>query len=343
VLPAFAHARSNSRLAALVSGDPAKRKDLAERYGVEHVYDYEEYEACLERVDAVYIALPNHMHCDYTVRAARCGVHVLCEKPMAVTEKECETMIRAAQRHGVKLMIAYRLHFEEANLRAIEAVRDGKIGEPRAFNSSFTLQVVEPNIRLDPGKGGGTLYDIGVNCINAARYLFGEEPVCAQAVCAGSRGAVEEAASAVLCFPGGRLATFHCSFGASKVSAYQVIGTRGDLRLDSAYEYAGERRQRLTGEAGEKETRYARSDQFAPELVYFSGCVLQDREPEPSGEEGRADVRIIRALYRAARSGRSVKLEPLKRARRPSPEQHIRRPPVDKPQVIHARAPSGAR
>ena len=112
VLPAFKHAK-NCRLTAFVTDDGEKARELAPRYGVEQVVEYDSYDAFLQtgEVDAVYIALPNSMHCDFTVRAAQAGAHVLCEKPMAVTEDECKRMITAAEAAGVKLMIAYRLHF----------------------------------------------------------------------------------------------------------------------------------------------------------------------------------------------------------------------------------------
>ena len=128
-------------------------------------------------IDAIYIALPNHLHCEYTVRAASAGIHVLCEKPMAVTSKECLEMIRACEDAGVKLMIAYRLHFDKANLKAVEIVQSEKIGTPKIFNSTFSMHVKEGNIRLnDESLGGGPVYDIGIYCINAARYLFRNEP-----------------------------------------------------------------------------------------------------------------------------------------------------------------------
>src|SRR5919109_3369256 len=116
----------NSELVGLVSEHPEKRRKLGRQYGVERVYSYRQYEECLSQaVDAVYIALPNHLHRDYAVRACNAGVHVVCEKPMAVTEEECEAMIEAAEKHGCKLMIAYRLHFEKGNLEAIHAVNTG--------------------------------------------------------------------------------------------------------------------------------------------------------------------------------------------------------------------------
>src|SRR6187431_2023995 len=120
MLPAFAHARRNSRLVALVSDDPAKRRALSRKYRIDSTCSYDDYDACLEQVDAVYIALPNSLHAEYTVRAARAGVHVLCEKPLAVTTAECERMIKACRQHHVKLMIAYRLQFETLNLKAVE-------------------------------------------------------------------------------------------------------------------------------------------------------------------------------------------------------------------------------
>ncbi len=131
VLPAFGNARRNSRLVGVVSGDPVKREEMRKKYGFERAWDYGEYDRCLGsgEIDAVYIALPNHMHREYAERAARAGVHVLCEKPMALDEADCEAMSAAARVAGVKLMIAYRLHFERANLEAIETARSGRIGQ----------------------------------------------------------------------------------------------------------------------------------------------------------------------------------------------------------------------
>ena len=129
VLPAFANATENSVLTALVSDDDEKLAALQRRYDVPLTFNYQDLDDCLEEVDAVYIALPNSMHAEFTVRAAEAGVHVLCEKPMAVTVEECERMLAATREHDVRLMIAYRLHFEHVNLKAVELVRDGAIGE----------------------------------------------------------------------------------------------------------------------------------------------------------------------------------------------------------------------
>src|SRR6185369_8944199 len=156
VLPAFAHARRNSRLTAVVSGDATKRRELAKRYRLDRTFDYGEFDECLRAVDAVYIALPNSMHAEYTIRASRAGVHVLCEKPMAVTAGECQRMIAGCRKARVKLMVAYRLHFEELNLSAMDVARSGKLGELKFFNSSFSMTVRRGDIRTKRACGGGT-------------------------------------------------------------------------------------------------------------------------------------------------------------------------------------------
>jgi glucose-fructose oxidoreductase len=140
---------------------------------VQDTFAYQDLDECLSRVDAVYIALPNSMHAEFAVRAAEAGVHVLCEKPMAVTVADCERMIAAAREHDVRLMIAYRLHFEHVNLKAVGILKDGGIGDAKLFNSTFSMRVRPGDIRTQRVLGGGTLFDIGIYCVNAARSLPG--------------------------------------------------------------------------------------------------------------------------------------------------------------------------
>lgn len=347
VLPAFKHARRNSVLAALVSGESKKLRQLGRRYRVQRVCGYDEVDELFAsgEIDAVYIALPNDQHKEYTLRAARAGLHVLCEKPMAVTARECEEMIRATREAKVKLMIAYRLHFERANLEAAKLARDGKLGELRFFSSDFSMQVRENNIRLEQERGGGPLYDIGVYCINAARYCYAEDPteVWATAARSGDRRfrEVDETVIGTMRFKDERLASFTCSFGAADRSTYTITGTRGSLTLDPAYEYAeGLAYELKIGERTRKK-KFGKSDQFAPELLYFSDCILKDRDPEPSGEEGLADVRVIEGMQQSITNGRWVSLEKRKRKRRPALRQEIRRPAVKRePKLVDAKAAS---
>jgi predicted dehydrogenase len=343
VLPAFRNAQ-NSRLVALVTGDPKKRKKLAAKYKIDRVYSYDQYEQCLaDGVDALYLALPNHLHCEYTVRAAKAGVHVLCEKPMAVTSQECEEMIRAAEKNHVKLMIAYRLHFEESNLQAINIVQQGTLGDVRIFTSEFTQQVAEGNIRLayPASQGGGPVYDMGVYCINAARYLMRAEPDELFAVEARNNERRFEKAgemvSVVMRFPEQRLGSFVCSFGTTDVSRYSLIGTRGILSADPAYDYSVELKQHLTIEGKRLSRKFPKRDQFAPELIYFSNCILNDKQPATSGLEGLADVRIIESIYESIRTAKPVKVPPLPYERHPELEQQIFRPAHDEPQLVNAK------
>src|SRR5262245_31450234 len=345
VLPAFAHAKRNSRLEAVVSDDRAKRKAATAKYRVEHAYSYDEYEACLDRVDAVYIALPNTFHAEYTIRAAEAGVHVLCEKPMAVTVDECERMIEACRADGVKLMIAYRLHFEEINLKAVELIRRGRIGEPKYFNSSFSMKARRGDIRTEKEFGGGTLYDIGVYCINAARYLFRAEPkeVMAISVNSGAAGLdeIDESTGALLRFDGERVAAFVTSFNAADVGSYRIVGTRGHLVVDPAFKYAEGLAYALTVDGKTTGKRIGKRDQFASELLYFSDCILKNREPEPSGEEGLQDVRIVQALYESAEAGKAVQIPRFERTKRPTRDQQITRPGVNKPDLVKVQSASG--
>ncbi len=346
VLPAFKHARDNCELTAIVSGDAAKRAELSKKYKVQ-AYSYEQFDECLHsgNVDAVYLALPNNLHCEYTVRAAKAKVHVLCEKPMAVTEGECRQMIAACDENNVKLMVAYRLHFEEANLDAAHVAKLGELGDLRFFSSDFAMQVADENIRLKREMGGGTLYDIGVYCINAARYLFRDEPVECMAFSVNGSDPrfkeVDETTSCMLRFSDDRLATFTCSFNASDVAAYRIAGTKADLRVEPAYPYAKRLEHYLTSDGKTKKRLFPKRDHFAPELLYFSKCILENKNPEPDGWEGLADVRIIEALYKSADLHQPLRLEPIERSMRPEKSQEIRRPPISKPGLVHAQSPSG--
>jgi predicted dehydrogenase len=335
VLPSFAHAE-NCELAALVTGSPEKDGELSKRYRVK-AYAYDDLETAIddEDIDAVYIATPNALHREHTERAARAGSHVLCEKPMAPTERDCVTMIRAAEENSVKLMIAYRLHFQDANLHAIQVAQSGKLGEVRCFGSLFGLQVEdENNIRLQRELGGGTLFDIGIYCINATRYLFRAEPIEVVGLTANNGekrfSEVEEMTGAILRFPRDQLGIFTCSFGSTDIGYYDLVGTKGHLRLENAYEYRGDARCITTIEGKQIEKTFKAGDQFAPELIYFSNCILEDRSPEPSGREGLADVRIINAIYDSAKTRRTIRIEPVPKKTRPEQKMKIKRPPVSK-------------
>ena len=340
ILPAFAQAQPNSTLTALVSDDPEKLRKLSRRYGIHRICSYDEADELFEsgEVDAVYVTLPNSMHRQYTERAARAGLHVLCEKPMAVSSADCASMIDVTRQNGVKLMIAYRLHFERANLEAAEMAHSGTLGDLRFFSSNFSMQVAPENFRSSRKLGGGPLYDIGIYCINAARAAFAAEPTQVLATAVTRRDQrfkeIPETVAVVMKFPQERIASFTCSFGGADRSAYEIVGTKGSITLDPAYEYAEGVEYVLRLGKRQRAKRYEKSDQFAPELLYFSDCILRDSEPEPSGEEGMADIRVIEALNRSIEIGRWVSPELPQRRRRPTLRQEIRRPGIQPPPLV---------
>ncbi len=348
VLPVFAHARPGSRLVALVSGDEAKRRVLSKRYQVP-AYTYEDYSKLLHsgNLDAVYIAEPNDLHARFTIRAAKAGIHVLCEKPLAVTEKETQTMIQAARQNNVFLMTAYRLHFEQMNLTAIQIAQSGTLGELRFFNSTFSLLAKPGDIRLQAERGGGSVYDLGIYCINAARHLFRDEPLEVIAASAQSNDprfkGVDEMTSVILRFPKDRLASFTSSLGADDTGSFSLVGTKGSLRADPAYEYASGLNLYLTRQGKTQKKVYPQRDQFAAELIHFSDRIRQHRAPEPSGEEGQIDVRIIEAIYESAKTRRWVSLKNprFNRSVQPSLRHEIHRPKVQKPDLVNATSASG--
>ncbi|MCU0499264.1 MAG: Gfo/Idh/MocA family oxidoreductase [Anaerolineae bacterium] len=345
MLPAFQNASENSELTALVSDDPVKRRALSGKYDVPYSFDYGEFDDCLNAVDAIYIALPNNQHREYTERAAQAGVHVLCEKPMAPTVADAQAMIAAAEQHRIKLMIAYRLHLETANLEAITIANSGQLGDVRFFHAINTQVVEAGNIRLDPKLGGGPLDDIGIYCINAARYIFQDEPIEAFAMSTHDGDPkfdqVPEMVCGILRFPGDRIASFTCGFSTAKISQYQIGGTNGDLRVDPAFGFESDLRHVLTINDQTTERVFPRRDQFGAQLVYFSNCILNDQQPEPDGYEGLIDLQIIEALRESTKTGSRVLLEGLQKSARPHLEMELAYPAIKAPELVNAADPKG--
>jgi predicted dehydrogenase len=315
----------NSSMTAIVSGTAKNAARLAEFYGVEHVFSYEQYDQMLasDVADAVYVALPNSMHAAYAVRALRAGKHALVEKPLATTEAECEAMIAAAKESGAYLMTAYRLHNEPGTVDLLERIRNGEIGDPRIFSAVFSFMASPDNHRLKPAYWGGPLQDIGVYCLNAARHIFAAEPIEAVAVKSFAKGSagvgeVEETIAVTLSFPEGRLAQFIASFGADNSDFYHVAGTAGSITANPGFRF--ETAVRLTVRHGDIATEKVspQTDHFAGQTAYFSDCIVNAQPPEPDGGEGLADVRALLAIERAANTGQPQKIETPARQVRPT-------------------------
>ncbi|MCW1919772.1 Gfo/Idh/MocA family oxidoreductase [Rhodobacter sp. KR11] len=314
-------ATGNSRVQALVSGHPRAR-ELADFHAIPEVLGYADYDALVasDRIDAVYIALPNSMHADYAIRALKAGKHVLVEKPLATTLEDSRAMIAAAEAAGRFLMTAYRLHNEPGTLAALQAIRDGKIGQPVHFSSAFGFQSAIGNHRLQASHWGGPLQDIGVYCLNAARHVFAAEPLAVQAMAHSPddpRFAEIDAHIAVtLRFPQG-LAQFFCSFGTEAVEYYRVLGTHGELTVDPAFRFEPAMSLRLRQGDRVTVTDFPAVDHFAGQLAYFSDCIATGQPPEADGAEGLADMAALLAIEEAIRTGATVPLTLPPRPRHP--------------------------
>jgi len=335
VLPAFAQSK-HAKPVALVSGDRAKALKIARQYNIPEsaVLDYRDYEklAAMPEVQGVYIALPNSMHAEYTIRAARAGKHVLCEKPMANSVAECQGMIDACKQAKRKLMIAYRRQYAPMERGLVKMIRENKLGELREFVSVNSQNMGDPqHWRLKRAlAGGGPLPDVGLYCINEARFLSGEEPVEVIGHTWSTPGdarfrEVEESCQFVLRFPSGFTASCSTGYSSHKSQMFRLNGSSAWAEMDPAYAYNGNRLRISRVEQGKEQTAEIQAEeenQFAKELDHFALCVRQDRQPHTPGEEGLQDQRIIEAIYASTRSGRPVKLAPPPaKTRGPEPEE----------------------
>jgi predicted dehydrogenase len=306
---------TNSKVTALVSGHPEKAAKYAAKYGVPQssIYNYENMDAMRENksVDAVYIGLPNSMHAEYTIRSAKAGKHVLCEKPMAITVPECSAMIEACKTANVKLMIAYRCHYEPTNLRAVKLIRDGAIGKIQVIQAAFGFSSGKTEWRLTKALGGhGPMFDVGIYCLNATRYLTGEEPTDFSAVAYSDPNdprfrEVEGSVSWISKFPSGAIANCTTTYAAPMDGYFRVHGTDGWIEVNPAFVYDG---LHLKGQsfAGGKYAAYDEPNpekdpaHFQREADHFSDCILHNKTPQSPGEEGLRDMTYIREIYRSA-------------------------------------------
>jgi predicted dehydrogenase len=299
-----------AKVTAIASGHRDKADKWAADYGVpaRSIYSYENYDAIADNkdIDAVYIALPNSMHAEYTIRAARAGKHVLCEKPMSTSVADAEAMIAACKKANRKLQIAYRCQFEPCNLHAIRLIREGALGAVQSIVSANGFNIRPGEWRYD-GKlgGGGPLMDVGIYSLNACRYLTGEEPVELKGYASvldrdGRFKDVEETLSWTMRFPSGVTAACTTTYGASMPGYYTVYGSKGTLHLEPAFGYQG---QHLTGRvesgpiddlAGEKDPAH-----FPRQADHLAECIALNKEPKTSGLEGLRDMQWIEKIYQS--------------------------------------------
>ena len=321
ILPGFAEAK-HVQVTALVSGQPAKARAVAAQYGVPDsaLYDYASFDRLRlnNTVDIVYIVLPNNMHREYVERAAAAGKHVLCEKPMATNSADARAMIAACKTAGKRLMIAYRCQYEPTNRAAIKLARSGELGHLRL------IEAVNGQNNANNGQwrhiramaGGGSLPDVGIYCLNAARYLTGEEPVEVSARL--TRPAddprfreVEDVCAFSLQFPSGVVANCTSGYSFHESRQLRMHGTEAWAQLDPAFGYDNLALQigRKAGQAGSVDMRrFPPRNQFALEMDHFAEAIRANRMPRTPGEEGLQDTKLIEAIYQAAAAGHAITL-----------------------------------
>ncbi|HEY4357147.1 MAG TPA: Gfo/Idh/MocA family oxidoreductase [Acidobacteriaceae bacterium] len=347
-LPGVEHT-GNSEVTAFVTSHEEKAARVGEKYGVDSIYSYDEYDQLLASgsIDAVYLATPNFDHTGYAVRALDAGIHLLLEKPMATCVEDCEKIIAASERSGAKLMIAYRLHHEPGTLKAFAVARSGRLGHLRYFNSSFSQPVSGQNHRAKNGYWAGPVPDMGPYPINTARNLFGAEPLEVSAM--GIKSDPErfrdfhDTVAVNLRFPGDRLASMVMSYNGADLDDFRIVGTLGDLFSQPAFQVGAAMEHITTIGTHKTEESFPKTDHFGGELKYFSDCILNNRRPKADGEEGLLDIRVIAAVERALETGEPQTLEPYVRRRRPTVDQVEKLSATKEPQLIDAHKPSEGR
>jgi predicted dehydrogenase len=352
MMPGVEHT-GNSEITALVTSDEVKAEKVGEKYSVKATYSYEQFEAALSSglFDAIYLSTPNWRHAEFIIPALRAGIHVLTEKPLEVSTAKCREILKAKDESEAKLMVAYRLHFEPGTLDTIDKIRSGMLGDVHLFASTFTQLVDPANHRVHHGELSGPVMDMGPYPVNAARYVFEDEPeevISAVGTKHRESGFAQDffdTVAVTLRFPGNRLAQFNLSYFGNPANSFVAVGPKGTIQLNPAYTFGRPIRQVTVIGEKEAEQSFKNTDHFGGEMKYFSQCILNNEEPEPNAEEGFADVRVLEAILQALESGRSIPLGPatfvsFRRDRRiDTKAQRMTLRAVSTPELVHASNP----
>ena len=321
ILPAFGQSK-HAKAVVLVSGDADKMAKAAKQYGIKpsSCYSYQNYDKLKDNpeVQVIYIVLPNSMHHEFTIRGAKAGKHILCEKPMATSVKECEEMIDACKKANVKLMIAYRIQYEPLNRDAMKLVRAKTYGKTKLIQMmNCQNQAHDQQWRHKKAlAGGGSLPDVGLYCLNTTRFLLGEEPDEVSAYIYSTPGddrfkEIEENVAFTLRFPSGVIAQCMTGYGSFNNKSYAVHAETGTIKMDPAFPYKGLKQELVHAPEGKQiieQPSNPDKQQFALEIDHMAQCVRQNQTPYTPGEEGLQDQRIMEAIYKAAKEGKPVKL-----------------------------------
>lgn len=300
------------RLAGIVTGSPDKAERWKKKYNIpdKNIYNYKSFDSIKDNpdIDIVYVVLPNSMHAEYTIRAAQAGKHVICEKPMAVSVKECEDMIEACRKANRLLSIGYRLHFEPNNLTMVKLAKEKTYGAVKKIIAKDGMNI-EPGVwRLDKKMaGGGPLMDVGIYCVQGAIYTAGQKPIAVTAQ-EGKKTdpekfkTVEQSLTWQMEFPDGITAACETSY-AKEMNLLRAEAEKGWFELEPAYAYKG-----IKGKTINSTIDSVNISQQALQMDDFANCVMTDQKSRVPGEMGLRDVKILMAIYEAARTGKRIPL-----------------------------------
>lgn len=297
----------NCYLAGIVTGTKSKEAEWMKKYNIpeKNVYNYDNFDDIKNNkdIDIIYVVLPNSMHAEYTIRAAKAGKHVITEKPMAISVAECQQMIDACKANNRKLSVGYRLHFEPHNQKVIELAKTQEFGKVRYVQSEFGFTIGDPTQwRLKKAlAGGGAVMDVGVYCIQASRMAVGEEPIAISAqefkTDPVKFGDVDETVTWQLEFLGGAIANSTTSYNL-RTNEYMVSAEKGRYGLRPAYSYRG-----IAGYIKEQPMGYTEVNQQALFMDAFATNVKEGTEPLVTGDLGMRDMKIVEAMYKSIASG----------------------------------------
>jgi xylose dehydrogenase (NAD/NADP) len=308
LIPAL-RASAGNRLVAVASRDRARGEVYAREWGIGRAHG--SYEALLDDpdVDVVYVPLPNHLHAEWSIRAARAGKHVLCEKPLALSVEEVDAMEAEARAAGVLLAEGFMYRHHPQTLRARELVAAGEVGDVRFVRGTFTFTLERPDdFRLQPEWGGGSLWDVGGYPLGFTQFLLDAAPALVFGARTDGTTGVDETFAAQLAFAGGVLAQVDCGFRSPFRAEVEVVGTRGTLRVRQPWHPDPAWPMLLRRGDDVVEVAVEERDRVLAEIEDLEACVRTGREPRLPIAESRRNVRTITALLQSAREGRPVRL-----------------------------------
>jgi predicted dehydrogenase len=309
LIPPLQASRRN-QLVAVASRSIEKAKAYAREKNIPRAFGSYEKMLADPEIEVIYNSLPNSLHAEWSIKAARAGKHVLCEKPLALTTGEVEAMASAAQENGVVLAEAFMYRHHPQTLRVKGLVDAGEIGEVWLVRGSFTFSISrEQDIRLNPALGGGSLWDIGCYPISYARTIYGRAPQIAFGWGRTGASGVEESFAGSLCFPGNEYAQFDSGFRTPYRSEFEILGTKGSIIIPNPYKPGKDETISLKKNGQAEEIKIAGQELYLGEVEDMADAILDAKPPRISLRDSWENVQTIQALIESARSGLPVRLE----------------------------------